>query len=729
MRWCIAIDVFACASFDPSEELEQSVDEANAPNNSSQLVQFKPDPPTCKSGKMATTQVYKGPDLQVRKSTYWVLDYGYALVLTAPYQHHPIGTAFWLCKICDTKGDFKDGLYNFSQASSSCNKHLKVAHRIIRAIGSSEQPISPSPQPSSQLSVLQAFQNTPPVPLVASSVESFRDGLLDWIVTAAIPLNVVTHTHFRSLLLTPPEIIKAALPKSGTTVQNWLLTRYNEKRGLLAEELLAASSLISLSFDLWTSPNGYTILGVLAHYITVAGFPTHKVIAFRKLEGAHSGENQAVIIDDVCRTFNLPSHKLGFFTLDNIESNTTCLTALFRRQPSHFLSYPINEQVQIRRLRCWGHIINLVAKALLLTPRLLTQSTPDHTNDYEESWRALGAIGKLHNIVQFTRKTPQRRELWSRCVHEAREMEDATSFDDISPHIQLRPDQQTRWNSTSIMIDRALRLQTVIDQFCIRSLDDPEPSKRISERDILYPDDWAYLRQIAGILRPFKEETKKLEGHKEATISFVIYSYKKLYQHLCDHYSILFTAAALPSSSNPSPPNPPPFYSSVMDQALPPQATNSQACEAITNAVNKLYTYGKKITSSPVYWAAIILHPSMRLKFLAYLINDEIKVEAIRTRFEAFYAENWEVRDPQSPQSPAVQDTVSQPDEIDGIPTAFYTKQARPYGMPVTELSRYLTEEVKQISCGPIEWWRQYEHTYPTLSKMAYDILCINVTA
>ncbi|VTT69773.1 unnamed protein product, partial [Fusarium fujikuroi] len=124
-----------------------------------------------------------------------------------------------------------------------------------------------------------------------------------------------------------------------------------------------------------------------------------------------------------------------------------------------------------------------------------------------------------------------------------------------------------------------------------------------------------------------------------------------------------------------------------MDQALPPQATNSQACEAITNAVNKLYTYGKKITSSPVYWAAIILHPSMRLKFLAYLINDEIKVEAIRTRFEAFYAENWEVRDPQSPQSPAVQDTVSQPDEIDGIPTAFYTKQARPYGMPVTELS------------------------------------------
>jgi len=92
----------------------------------------------------------------------WVLEYGFALVLTAPYHHHRVGTAFWLCKICDTKGDFTDGLYNFSQASSSCNKHLRLAHRIIRPTAGSEEPISPSPQPLSQLSVIQAFQNTPP---------------------------------------------------------------------------------------------------------------------------------------------------------------------------------------------------------------------------------------------------------------------------------------------------------------------------------------------------------------------------------------------------------------------------------------------------------------------------------------------------------------------------------------------------------------------------------------
>ncbi|EWZ39139.1 hypothetical protein FOCG_08918 [Fusarium oxysporum f. sp. radicis-lycopersici 26381] len=39
IRWCIAIDAFACASFDPSEELGQSVDEA--------LVQ--PDERSCQS--------------------------------------------------------------------------------------------------------------------------------------------------------------------------------------------------------------------------------------------------------------------------------------------------------------------------------------------------------------------------------------------------------------------------------------------------------------------------------------------------------------------------------------------------------------------------------------------------------------------------------------------------------------------------------------------------------
>lgn len=47
--------------------------------------------------------------------------------------------------------------------------------------------------------------------------------------------------------------------------------------------------------------------------------------------------------------------KFRFFTLDNADSNDTCLQAFFPNATPHNLKK--------RRLRCWGHILNLMAKA------------------------------------------------------------------------------------------------------------------------------------------------------------------------------------------------------------------------------------------------------------------------------------------------------------------------------------------------------------------------------
>jgi hypothetical protein len=70
-----------------------------------------------------------------------------------------------------------------------------------------------------------------------------------------------------------------------------------------------------------------------------------------------------------------------------------------------------------RHLRCFGHIINLADKAFLFG------KDPDafetEANSYIqlrqaekelEIWRKLGSIGKLHNVVTYIRRTPQRRE-------------------------------------------------------------------------------------------------------------------------------------------------------------------------------------------------------------------------------------------------------------------------------------------------------------------------------
>jgi hypothetical protein len=58
----------------------------------------------------------------------------------------------------------------------------------------------------------------------------------------------------------------------------------------------------------------------------------------------------------VIKLFDI-SGKLGAFQIDNATSNDTAMRALAARIPG------IN--VQESRLRCFGHVVNLVVKALL----------------------------------------------------------------------------------------------------------------------------------------------------------------------------------------------------------------------------------------------------------------------------------------------------------------------------------------------------------------------------
>jgi hypothetical protein len=58
----------------------------------------------------------------------------------------------------------------------------------------------------------------------------------------------------------------------------------------------------------------------------------------------------------VFRVFGIPSEKIGHFTLDNAENNTTAMMAIGQK---------LGFDGRLRRGRCIGHIINLAAKALL----------------------------------------------------------------------------------------------------------------------------------------------------------------------------------------------------------------------------------------------------------------------------------------------------------------------------------------------------------------------------
>ena len=114
-----------------------------------------------------------------------------------------------------------------------------------------------------------------------------------------------------------------------------------------------------------------------------------------------------------------------------------------------------------QRLRCFGHVVNLVVKALLFGEGL-TRFTKDleDASDFHafRIWRSKGAIGKLHNLVVYITRSNQRVQAFNRAQNDA--ADDLLVF-----YLRLKKDTGIRWNSLYTMIERALVLKDALHLF------------------------------------------------------------------------------------------------------------------------------------------------------------------------------------------------------------------------------------------------------------------------
>ena len=202
------------------------------------------------------------------------------------------------------------------------------------------------------------------------------------------------------------------IPKSHTTMRNWVVDAWKQRQEQLKKELASARSNIHISFDLWSSPNHYAMLGVVFHWIDGIGTQRTDWVALRALCGPYSGENIAELLLQIFNEYAV-SDRIGYFILDNASSNDIAVDTVFRKLCPKMPKI----KRQQRRLRCLGHIINLCAQALILgkdADKSLRKLEAAHIgSDWEKIgkiWRKHGSIGKLHNIIRYIRMTPQRRQ-------------------------------------------------------------------------------------------------------------------------------------------------------------------------------------------------------------------------------------------------------------------------------------------------------------------------------
>jgi hypothetical protein len=232
-----------------------------------------------------------------------------------------------------------------------------------------------------------------------SKAELFKDLLLRWIVDADISFSAVEHPDFRELLgLLNEELVDELLPRSGVTIRSWLEAEYQSQKELLRSKLATSLYKKHLTFDLWTSPQEYALLGVTVHFTDALKRPQTSLLALRRLRGAHSGENIGPTLREVLSEYEISADELGYFTCDNADANDSAVNEIIA-------ALLPDVQPQERRIRCTNHIYNLGATSYLegklkdvlksLESQPAEQAALQKILDFLEEWRPTGAFVRL----------------------------------------------------------------------------------------------------------------------------------------------------------------------------------------------------------------------------------------------------------------------------------------------------------------------------------------------
>jgi hypothetical protein len=172
-------------------------------------------------------------------------------------EDRPDTRRFWACSACQERF--------IATAKTNAKDHLRRKHRIKL----NSEPLSPFPSSiidqQRRFAEIQQLQN---LPAVVNTY--FQDHLIRWVITCHASFNMVTNEQFRSLLLCSSSAtheVVPYLPTSNSTLRNWIEKEFEKGKNKIKSMLRKSRGKIHLSFDLWTSPNGHALAGIVSHFV------------------------------------------------------------------------------------------------------------------------------------------------------------------------------------------------------------------------------------------------------------------------------------------------------------------------------------------------------------------------------------------------------------------------------------------------------------------------------
>uniref|UniRef100_A0A0D2YEW7 HAT C-terminal dimerisation domain-containing protein n=1 Tax=Fusarium oxysporum (strain Fo5176) TaxID=660025 RepID=A0A0D2YEW7_FUSOF len=310
-----------------------------------------------------------------RKS--WIKRHGFFLV-EIDTNDSPL-SPYWACRLCDAKGQPE---FFAAAATSSAADHLRKSHRIFESSQAADPDLSTDESERPKRRRLQ-YSAVP-----RARVKMIRELSLGLLINTNVPFSFFSDTFFQQLAWQLDPHLADQIPWSRQSMGRLLDDTYMSKKDEIKQELSDALTKIHLGFDLWTSPNRHAVMAVTAHFLDRQGKHQSRLLALRRQLGCHSGESLAVTLGQVVREWKIED-RVGTVISDNASSNDSCLVNFYGDLDAEMSL----ADVRARRMRCYGHILNLVARAFL------------YGEDFEsfeaesQGWGSEGGNGRLWEVM------------------------------------------------------------------------------------------------------------------------------------------------------------------------------------------------------------------------------------------------------------------------------------------------------------------------------------------
>ncbi|XP_059629818.1 zinc finger BED domain-containing protein RICESLEEPER 2-like [Cornus florida] len=210
-----------------------------------------------------------------------------------------------------------------------------------------------------------------------------------------------------------------------------------------------------------------------AHFID-ENWKLHKRILNICVISSHKGEAIGQMIDACLTEWGI--EKLCTLTIDNASSNDVDVDKLKTKFNKKCDSFILDGD--FFHMRCSAHILNLIIK--------------DGLSELKVS------ITRICGVVRYIRSSPQREKRFKHFV----------ALEKITCKCSLCLDVPTRWNSTCMMLNVALKLQKAFesmeeeDRYFVKELDDGPPTKI----------DWYDALIFKDFLEKFYDATNRMAG-------------------------------------------------------------------------------------------------------------------------------------------------------------------------------------------------------------------------